>query len=100
MPELPDLQAFSKNLTSLFAKMKLDKINVPNAKKLNVPVKELQGALEGQEVTAIKRVGKELHFEFKNDNILGLHLMLHGQLHQFEGKNGHKYTIVEMVFEG
>lgn len=100
MPELPDLQAFSGNLIKLFAKKTLEKINVPNAKKLNVTIKELQEALEGQPLTAAKRVGKELHFEFKNEHILGLHLMLHGQLHLFDGDNTHKYTIVEMIFEG
>lgn len=86
MPELPDLQAFSHNLTKLFAKKTLKSIDVPVAKKLDVPVKELKDALEGQALTTIKRVGKELHFEFKNGNILGLHLMLHGQLHPFETK--------------
>jgi formamidopyrimidine-DNA glycosylase len=100
MPELPDLQAFSGNLTKLFAKKKLDNISVPNAKKLDVTVKELRDALEGQSLTAVKRAGKELHFEFKNGHVLGMHLMLHGQLHLFDGDNANKYTIVELIFEG
>jgi formamidopyrimidine-DNA glycosylase len=100
MPELPDLQAFSGNLTKLFAKKKLNNISVPNAKKLNVPVKELCDALEGELLNVVKRVGKELHFEFNNDHVLGLHLMLHGQLHLFDGNNNNKYTIVELIFEG
>lgn len=100
MPELPDLQVFSKNLNKLFKGKTLDKIEVPNHKKLNVTVKELKAALEGQKLTNVKRVGKELHFEFSNKHVLGLHLMLHGQFHAFDKDNTNKYTIVELLFNG
>jgi len=99
MPELPDLQVFARNLNKLFKGKTLDKIEAPNHKKLNVTVKELKAALEGQDLTNVKRVGKELHFEF-NKHILGLHLMLHGQFHTFESENSNKYTIVELLFKG
>jgi len=99
MPELPDLQVFSRNLNKALKDKTLDKVNVPNHKKLNVSVKELQAALEGQPLTHVKRVGKELHFGFKNGHVLGLHLMLHGQLYLFENSNPHKYTIIELLFE-
>jgi formamidopyrimidine-DNA glycosylase len=99
MPELPDLQVFSRNLSKALKGKTLDKVNVPNHKKLNVTVKELQDALQGRPLTHVKRVGKELHFEFKNGHILGLHLMLHGQLYLFDGDNPHKYTIVELLFD-
>ncbi|MDB5148489.1 MAG: Fpg/Nei family glycosylase, partial [Mucilaginibacter sp.] len=36
MPELPDLQAFSHNLQKKLAGKTVKKIEVPNAKKLNV----------------------------------------------------------------
>ncbi len=99
MPELPDLQVFARNLNKLFKGKTLDKIEAPNHKKLNVSVKELKDALEGQELTNVKRVGKELHFEF-GKHVLGLHLMLHGQFHAFENSNENKYTIVELLFKG
>jgi formamidopyrimidine-DNA glycosylase len=99
MPELPDLQAFSRNLTKLFRYKKLETVNVPVHQKLNVPVKDLQAAIEKQTLSKVTRVGKELHFEFSNGHVLGLHLMLHGQLHLFEEHNPHKFTIVELVFE-
>ncbi|MDB5132243.1 MAG: Formamidopyrimidine-DNA glycosylase [Mucilaginibacter sp.] len=99
MPELPDLQAFSRNLTKLFGDKKLETVAVPVHQKLNVPVKDLQAAIEKQTLSKVTRVGKELHFEFANGHILGLHLMLHGQLHLFEGHNPHRFTIVELVFE-
>ena len=98
MPELPDLQVFSKNLTKLFAGKTLKQISVPNAKKLNVSVSKLKSSLETQKLSAIKREGKELHFEFKNGDVLGLHLMLRGKLYKFEGKNTEKYSIIELLF--
>jgi formamidopyrimidine-DNA glycosylase len=100
MPELPDLQVFARNLNKLFKGKTLDKIEAPNHKKLNVSVTELKAALEGKELADVKRVGKELHFEFDNKHVLGLHLMLHGQFHTFDGENGNKYTIVELLFNG
>jgi len=99
MPELPDLQIFSKNLSKLFKDKKLEKINVIVAKKLNVSAKKLEDALEGQVLTHIDRVGKELQFVFKNEHILALHLMLHGELHLFEGSNEHRFSIIELIFE-
>lgn len=98
MPELPDLQVFSKNLTEAFVGKTLEKITVHNAKKLNVKVAELTKVLEDQKLVGIKRVGKELHFEFKSGDVLGLHLMLRGKLYKFEEKNAQKYTIVELLF--
>jgi len=100
MPELPDLQVFSRSLTKILKGKKLLKINVIQHKKLNVTVKELTDALEGQELTSVQRSGKQLHFKFKNGDILGLHLMLHGQMHWFDKDNPNKFTIFELHFEG
>ena len=100
MPELPDLQVFSRNLNKLFKGKTLEKVEVPNHKKLNVSVGKLKNTLEGSELKDVRRVGKELHFEFKNEHVLGLHLMLHGQLHTFEGDNKNKFSIIELLFEG
>jgi formamidopyrimidine-DNA glycosylase len=99
MPELPDLQVFSRNLTKALSGKKVKTISVPVSKKLNVSLKELRDTLEGQALTKVVREGKELHFEFKNGTVLGLHLMLRGQLYLFEKKNDHKYTIIELIFD-
>ncbi|MCR8560240.1 Fpg/Nei family DNA glycosylase [Mucilaginibacter sp. BJC16-A38] len=100
MPELPDLQVFSHNLTKLFKGKQLEKIEFKVAQKLNVPEKQVKDILEGQVLNKVVRVGKELQFEFDNGHILATHLMLHGQLFQFDKNNEHKFTIVEMLFEG
>ncbi|CAM3656355.1 DNA-formamidopyrimidine glycosylase family protein [Mucilaginibacter galii] len=100
MPELPDLQVFSQSLNKVLKGKKLQKLNILQTKKLNVTEKELITALEGQELNRVERSGKQLHFVFKNGNVLGLHLMLHGQMHWFDGDNTNKFTILELHFEG
>ncbi|CAL1519870.1 DNA-formamidopyrimidine glycosylase family protein [Chitinophaga sp. MM2321] len=98
MPELPDLQVFRHNLEKALLHKKLQSITVQNDKKLQSTEKELQAAVEGQLLEAIQRVGKELHFIFKNGHVLGMHLMLHGKLYLFDKKNEQKYTIVTLLF--
>jgi formamidopyrimidine-DNA glycosylase len=98
MPELPDLQVFSRNLTKTFVGKTLKQIKVPVSKRLNVSIPKLKSTLEDQKLTAINRVGKELYFEFKDGNVLALHLMLRGKLYAFEETNEEKYTIIELHF--
>lgn len=98
MPELPDLQVFSKNLSKHFAGKKLDHIKVVNGAKLKDTQAALKRSLEGAKLNSVYRSGKELRFQFDNDNILGLHLMLNGELKLFDEENDHKNTIVELCF--
>ena len=98
MPELPDLQVFSRNLNKALSGKTVKKVIVVNAKKLKTPVAELQKSLEKQQLTKVERVGKELHFQFGNGSVLGLHLMLHGELFLFKETNDHKNTIIELIF--
>lgn len=100
MPELPDLQIFSRNLTKTLKGKKLIKVNIMQAKKLNATVHEVANALEGQVLTQVIRLGKQLHLNFTNKQSLSIHLMLHGQLHWFEKENTNKFTILELHFEG
>lgn len=98
MPELPDLQVFSKNLTKKLKGKKLEEVKVVNGRRLKTPVAQLKKSLENQTLTQVERVGKEIHLEFKNGNVLGLHMMLKGRLHFVEGKNEHRHTIIELIF--
>lgn len=100
MPELPDLQVFAKNLTKLYAGKQLQEIKVVNAKSLKDDASALNANLKGSVLTQVYRTGKELRFHFSNEIILGMHLMLHGKLFAFNGKNENKNTIVELYFEG
>ncbi len=99
MPELPDLQVFSTNLTRVLKGKKLKTINIRNAKKLKTPARTLKRALEGRVLGEVVRDGKELHFLFKDGTVLGLHLMLRGKLSWFKERNDQKFTIAEMIFD-
>src|SRR5690349_2267026 len=99
MPELPDLQAFSYNLNKKLAGKTLKKVTIVNKKKTKSPESAFKKALEKKKMKKIERVRKELHFDFGNGAVLGLHLMLLRQLNLFEGKNDHKYAIIELLFD-
>lgn len=97
MPELPDLQVFSYNLTKALKSKKVESV-ICHTKKLNVPVKELQDSLERAALEKVERVGKELHFIFDNKHVLGLHLMLHGQL-TLSKEEEQKNLIISLKFD-
>lgn len=99
MPELPDLNVFAKNLDKRLAGKKIEKIEVHNKSKLKTPVAQLKKEIEGSRLKEVYREGKELHFKFSNGAILGMHLMLHGNLYLLEENNDKKNTIVEMHFD-
>lgn len=98
MPEIPDIEVFSRNLKTLLAGKKITKVKVVNGKKLKDSPKELSQALEGQKLLDVFRSGKELRMLFSKKVLLGIHLMLTGDLHFFEGANERKSTIVELQF--
>lgn len=99
MPEIPDLNIFSKNLTKRIVGKTLKQLTVLIPRQLKVPEATLKEALEGQVLTNIIRIGKELHFIFGQSHILGVHLMLHGTLYWYEAKNENRFTIAELLFE-
>lgn len=98
MPEIPDLNIFSRNLSKRLHGKTLTCINVIVNKKLKIPESALKEALEGQELTSVSREGKQLYFNFKNGHVLAVHLMLHGTMYWFENKNENRFTIVELLF--
>ena len=67
--------------------------------RIRFSMSNLKRELQGQVVKNVYREGKELHISFKNGSVLGLHLMLHGDIHLFDGKNENKNTIIEIVFD-
>jgi formamidopyrimidine-DNA glycosylase len=97
MPELPDLQVFSSNLDKALKGKTVEKVSVPVKQKLNVSVATLTKKLKGQRIKHVYRDGKELHISF-GDNVLALHLMLHGNLYLFEDKNDHRHTVLSLHF--
>jgi formamidopyrimidine-DNA glycosylase len=100
MPEIPDIEVFSRNLKGLLAGKQVTKVKVVNGRKLKDKPGELSKALEGQKLLDVYRSGKELRMQFSKGVTLGIHLMLTGDLRLFEGKNEWKSTIVEIHFKG
>jgi len=100
MPELPDVEVFSKNLDAIFANKKIVKVKVVNGKKLPDTAQALSKNLESKLLKRIYRSGKEFRFEFADGTLLGLHLMLTGDLFVFDKKNDHPSTVVELYFDG
>lgn len=98
MPELPDLQAFSQNLQKRITNKKILDLNL-SSKKANVTAEELKHAISGQTIKSVYREGKELRLVFSNNVILGLHLMLHGELHVTPAVEPVKFSIMEIIME-
>jgi len=98
MPEIPDLNIFSANLAKQLVGKTLLEIHILIPRKLKTPEADFKTALEGQILTEVKRVGKQLYFEFTNGHVLGLHLMLYGSMHWYQKTNQEKFTIAELLF--
>ena len=79
MPELPDLELFSRNLTNIFAGDTVSDVEVFKHNKVHPSAVGLHNAIVGQSLTRVFREGKELWFQFSNDRVLAIHLMLRGK---------------------
>ncbi|RZK81914.1 MAG: formamidopyrimidine-DNA glycosylase [Pedobacter sp.] len=100
MPELPDLEIFASNLEKRFKNKTLDKLDVHVAKRLNASAHELKSALEGHKLKEVLREGKTLQLHFGGGNVLGIHLMLHGEMKLIEKDDDVKFKIIELHFKG
>jgi formamidopyrimidine-DNA glycosylase len=98
MPELPDLQVFSKNLDKKLKGKKVEEVRLVKKTRIKTSEKEFNKKLKGASVKKVYREGKEIHIDFSNGNVLGLHMMLHGKLYFLEGGDEEKYTIMEILF--
>ncbi|WP_343560505.1 DNA-formamidopyrimidine glycosylase family protein [Sphingobacterium sp.] len=97
MPELPDLQVFSRNLTNMLKGKTLDNAVIHTKQKIRVSEKSLQ-ELIGKKLIQVYREGKRLYFDFGKGAILSLHLMLHGKL-VYSADENPKYTLVALKFK-
>jgi formamidopyrimidine-DNA glycosylase len=100
MPELPDLEVFAENLEKRFKNKTLEKVTVTVTRKLNVPEKEVITALEGHKLLSVNREGKTVQLHFGGGAVLGLHLMLHGELVLLDGETTAKHQVIAFYFRG
>jgi formamidopyrimidine-DNA glycosylase len=99
MAELPDLTVFAQILSRKFQGKVLDRVEVTVAKKLNISVADLKNALEGRILEEVKRDGKTLQFHFSGEQVLGLHLMLRGELVELNDKETPRFQIMAFHFK-
>lgn len=99
MAELPDLTVFAQILNRKFKGKVLTDLEVTVPEKLNVAVPELKVALVGKELAEVKREGKTLQFHFSGDTVLGLHLMLRGELVELSGDEVPRFQIIAFRFK-
>ena len=101
MPELPDLQVFSRNLDQQLAGRQLQSMEFGNKRILPAERKSLQAHLLSQKIKSVYREGKELRILFSNKALLGMHLMLRGQLVWLSAAEQQpvKYAIITLHFD-
>ncbi len=99
MPEIPDLENFARNLNKQFKGKRVKKFTQHDGRVIHNPEKEIKKAVEKATLEKVYRSGKEMRLLFSNKTLLGLHLMLHGDLHLFEKNNENKFTRVEFLFD-
>jgi len=98
MPELPDLAVMASHLDKKLAHHKLNAIKLHVDKKSNATQSELTTAFAGHQLKSVYREGKELRFEFAGGNMLGIHLMLHGEIRLKKKDEEIKFPILELAF--
>lgn len=79
MPELPDLDAYAKNLEKTVSGKTVKEVVIYKLGKLNVGKKEINQALVSSKLTNFQRSGKEMLLLFDNENVVSIHLMLEGK---------------------
>lgn len=99
MPELPDIEVFTRNLNKIFSGKKLLKVKIINGQKLKDNADAYPKSLNGKTLEKIYRSGKEMRFRFSGGELLGLHLMLTGDIFLFEKINEHHSAIAEFYFD-
>jgi len=99
MPELPDIEVFSKNLHKKYHGKTAEKLVVVQPKKLEHSATAFTKAIRGKKLQKVYRSGKEMHFLFEDGTVLAFHLMLTGDMYPIEKKGERKLTIVELWFK-
>ncbi len=79
MPELPDLEAYRRNLERHILHKQVVAATVHKPGRVNAAQQEFDG-LASARIVALKRNGKEMWLEFDNGRLLAVHLMLEGKI--------------------
>ena len=100
MPELPDLEAYSKNLEKFVSNKTVSEVIVYKPGKLNVSKKKISEALTSAKVKVFQRDGKEMLLLFDNGKVVSIHLMLEGKFEITSDIESINYKMFALDFEG
>lgn len=89
MPELPDIVVYIEALERRIVGQRLEKALLKNPFLLR-SVEPPLSACEGQEVVAVRRLGKRIAIGFANELWMVVHLMIAGRLHWYERSRSKK----------
>ena len=81
MPELPDLEAYARNLEKMVSGKQVIEILLYHSDRVNVTQQNINDALVSAKLVRFKRNGKEMRIEFDNGKAVSIHLMLEGKFH-------------------
>ena len=98
MPELPDVEVFARNLHKMFAGKKLLYVKIKGGKNITDSQRKFSGRLKNKVLERIYRSGKEMRFKFEDGTLVGLHLMLTGDIFVPASKEEKKSTLAELGF--
>lgn len=98
MPELPDLEAYSKNLKKIVIGQKIKEVIIYKPGKLNVTSEEINDALVSFRINNCYRDGKEMMFTFDNEHLLKIHLMLNGMFNITNNMNRIDFKMFALDF--
>ncbi|MCL1473385.1 DNA-formamidopyrimidine glycosylase family protein [Argonema antarcticum] len=99
MPELPDLELYTRNLSKIFNGDKVEDVLIIKDKKLNANKDEVAKVLKNQILEQITREGKEVWFKFSSGINIAVHLMLKGRFDHVETDGQVKYKVALLKFE-
>jgi formamidopyrimidine-DNA glycosylase len=99
MPELPELEVFTGNITRRLGGKTVSRAEYHKEKRLNVTPDALNAAVAGQTLTKAAREGKESVLVFGDDTRVGIHLMLKGEFHITDDPASVKYKVLTVHFD-
>lgn len=79
MPELPELHIFARNLDQRLSGHAVTDVRVWRTRHRNFKNQEIKEALNSRRLKAVRREGKQVHFDFEGGRTLAVHLMLCGE---------------------
>ncbi|NIJ54769.1 DNA-formamidopyrimidine glycosylase family protein [Dyadobacter arcticus] len=98
MPEICDLEVFKDNLKKVYKNKKLEKVVIGKDTKIKSSEKEFNDSISEKTLKDISRHAKELYFNFGENDVVSMHLMLHGQLSMPDDVP--EKFIIAFIFEG